>query len=266
MKNKNKHQPIYYTYLIGWTHLDVWYYGSKYSKYADPELLWVKYFTSSKRVAEFRKLHGEPDIVEIGETNFKTPQECRIFEYLFLTSVDAAKRERWLNESNGNGKFHTSGWSWRYDEQGNKYYVSPNDYRVKNGELKIKDIDSSTYSNYNPEYYLLNKEQFRVANHKYYEENKEKIKKKSLDLYYNNRDNKISQNKDRYHNKTVEERKEQNQRYYENNQQKNIERARQYRKKKKEELKNNLEMLEEYRRKANERAARYRNKKKASVL
>jgi hypothetical protein len=219
----------------------------------------VKYFTSSKRVAEFRKLHGEPDIVEIGETNFKTPQECRIFEYLFLTSVDAAKSERWLNESNGNGKFHTSGWSWRYDEQGNKYYVSPNDYRVKNGELKIKDIDSSTY-------YLLNKEQFRVANHKYYEENKEKIKKKSLDLYYNNRDNKISQNKDRYHNKTVEERKEQNQRYYENNQQKNIERARQYRKKKKEELKNNLEMLEEYRRKANERAARYRNKKKASVL
>ena len=39
-----------YTYLIGWTNYDMWYYGVRYTKDADPNELWKKYFTSSKHL------------------------------------------------------------------------------------------------------------------------------------------------------------------------------------------------------------------------
>jgi hypothetical protein len=39
-----------YTYLIGWSHLNKWYYGRRTAKGCHPSELWVKYFTSSKSV------------------------------------------------------------------------------------------------------------------------------------------------------------------------------------------------------------------------
>jgi hypothetical protein len=42
-----------YTYLIGWSELDLWYYGVKFGKSADPEKFLVNYFTSSKYVKSF---------------------------------------------------------------------------------------------------------------------------------------------------------------------------------------------------------------------
>lgn len=44
-----------YTYLIGWSEYDIWYYGVRYAKGCNPADLWVKYFTSSKFVREFRE-------------------------------------------------------------------------------------------------------------------------------------------------------------------------------------------------------------------
>jgi len=37
-----------YTYLIGWSNLNTWYYGRRTSKNCHPSDLWQKYFTSSK--------------------------------------------------------------------------------------------------------------------------------------------------------------------------------------------------------------------------
>jgi hypothetical protein len=60
------YQP--YTYLIGWTKHNKWYYGCQYAngqRVANPSNLWTTYFTSSKHVKECRELYGEPDVVQV---------------------------------------------------------------------------------------------------------------------------------------------------------------------------------------------------------
>jgi len=52
-----------YTYLIGWTAHNKFYYGARWSNDCDPSDLWQTYFTSSRHVKRFRDEHGEPDIV-----------------------------------------------------------------------------------------------------------------------------------------------------------------------------------------------------------
>ena len=59
---------IPYTYLIGWSKLNKYYYGVRYAKNCHPSDLWTKYFTSSKYVKQFREENGEPDIIEIRKT------------------------------------------------------------------------------------------------------------------------------------------------------------------------------------------------------
>lgn len=97
-----------YTYLIGWSDADVWYYGSQYSqskkKIANPKNLWVSYFTSSEEVKSYRKLHGDPDIIKVRQT-FETAEEARSWEARFLRKVKAVESDRWLNKSYGDSKF-----------------------------------------------------------------------------------------------------------------------------------------------------------------
>jgi hypothetical protein len=97
-----------YTYLIGWTVHNKWYYGRRTAKNCDPSDLWSKYFTSSKHVKEFTKLHGEPDVVLVRKT-FSTIEACVAWEVKVLKRLNAAKSQRWLNLTNGDMKFHTSG-------------------------------------------------------------------------------------------------------------------------------------------------------------
>lgn len=54
-----------FTYLIGWSNYNVWYYGVRYAKNCSTNDLWTIYFTSSKHVRAFRHLHGEPDVIQI---------------------------------------------------------------------------------------------------------------------------------------------------------------------------------------------------------
>ena len=54
-----------FTYLIGWSAMDRYYYGARWAANSGPDDLWTTYFTSSKHVKKFRELHGEPDIVLI---------------------------------------------------------------------------------------------------------------------------------------------------------------------------------------------------------
>ena len=82
-----------YTYLIGWSKLNKWYYGVRYSKKCHPSDLWVNYFTSSKYVDEFRKKNGEPDIIQIRKI-FTNGEQAIKWEEKVL------KKLKVLNENN----------------------------------------------------------------------------------------------------------------------------------------------------------------------
>lgn len=93
-----------YTYLIGWTAHDKWYYGYRGANKSSPEEdLWVRYFTSSKYVEEFRKLHGEPDVVKVHRI-FESCEEARLHEHRVLSKLKAVGSVRWLNRTNGGGR------------------------------------------------------------------------------------------------------------------------------------------------------------------
>jgi hypothetical protein len=92
-----------YTYLIGWSKLNKWYYGCSYAKNCHPDQLWFKYFTSSKYVKKFRKENGEPDIVQIRKT-FTNKQQCKLWEHKVLSRMSVVWSEKWLNRTDSSGK------------------------------------------------------------------------------------------------------------------------------------------------------------------
>ena len=93
-----------YTYLIGWTAQDKWYYGVRYAKSCDPSDIWVKYFTSSRAVSEFRALYGEPDVVEVRRC-FDSTAAALTWEDRVLRRMDAVRCNRWINMANGGKQF-----------------------------------------------------------------------------------------------------------------------------------------------------------------
>lgn len=91
-----------YTYLIGWSHLNKWYYGVRYAKRCHPTELWVTYFTSSKHVKLFRKKHGEPDIIQVRET-FDDHIKALSWEEKVLRRMNVARESKWLNVTHNRG-------------------------------------------------------------------------------------------------------------------------------------------------------------------
>lgn len=87
-----------YTYLLGWTSHNKYYYGVRYAKKANPADLWTTYFTSSKYVKEFCSLNGDPDIIEIRKT-FKDKNKAMLWEHKVLKRLNASKNEKWLNKT-----------------------------------------------------------------------------------------------------------------------------------------------------------------------
>lgn len=89
-----------YTYLIGWSKFGRYYYGVRFAKGCHPSEFWKKYFTSSKFVTEFRKDHGEPDIIQIRKT-FKTHTEACLWEGKVLKRLNVVNDDKWLNKWSG---------------------------------------------------------------------------------------------------------------------------------------------------------------------
>ena len=92
-----KHLP--YTYLIGWTNQQKYYYGVRYSKTCHPDNLFKTYFTSSKYVKEFIKQYGIPDLIQIRKT-FINKDDAILWESKVLTRMNVVKDDRWLNHTN----------------------------------------------------------------------------------------------------------------------------------------------------------------------
>lgn len=95
-----------YTYLIGWSKLDRWYYGVRYAKKTmclyeagcHPDDLWVTYFTSSKQVQKFRNEHGEPDVVSVRK-QFKDSENAKNWEHKLLKKLNVVVDGKWLNQN-----------------------------------------------------------------------------------------------------------------------------------------------------------------------
>jgi hypothetical protein len=97
-----------YTYLVGWSKHNKFYYGVRWANVLPPEDdLWNKYFTSSGIVHRFREQHGEPDIVQVRKT-FDDHKKAIDWEIGVLTRVDPKNNQDvWLNRQIGGCVIHT---------------------------------------------------------------------------------------------------------------------------------------------------------------
>jgi hypothetical protein len=98
---------MFYTYLIGWSTHNKYYYGARWAKNSSLGDLWNTYFTSSKHVKDFRKKHGEPDIIQVRKV-FNDADKCKLYERKTLEKLDVLRNEKWLNK-NINGMFLPTG-------------------------------------------------------------------------------------------------------------------------------------------------------------
>lgn len=94
-----------FTYLVGWTAIGKFYYGVRFAKGCSPSDLWTKYFTSSKLVKQIRKIHGEPDIIQVRRT-FESAEKALNWEVTVLRRLRAPTHESFLNQSIGTEKFN----------------------------------------------------------------------------------------------------------------------------------------------------------------
>jgi len=119
---------IPYTYLIGWSKCNKWYYGVRYSKHCHPVDLWVKYFTSSKAVKNLRLTNGDPDVIEIRRT-FTNTKDAKRWEDKVLARLKVYKKDYWLNQST-NYSFRSVDRSW-------------NEGMTKDTSVKLKQVGIS---------------------------------------------------------------------------------------------------------------------------
>jgi len=89
-----------FTYLIGWSALNKWYYGCRYRKGCHPTDLWTTYFTSSDEVKQFRREHGEPDVIQVRHV-FSANQQAKLWESRVQTAIPRTSRIHWLNKKFG---------------------------------------------------------------------------------------------------------------------------------------------------------------------
>ena len=126
---------VYYTYLIGWSTSNRWYYGRRTQNGCNPSELWVKYFTSSRYVKQYRAEFGEPDVIEIRRT-FTTATQCKQWEATVLRRINAAISDIFLNRTNGDKHFDTTGTALAVTPAGVKLgMVSTGDPRWMTGEI-----------------------------------------------------------------------------------------------------------------------------------
>ena len=91
-----------YTYLIGWTDQDRWYYGVRWenvkSQRTPENDFWTYYKTSSKPVKHMIAFVGEPDYISIDKT-FESIEEAIEYETKVLTEMDVLNNDEWLNQN-----------------------------------------------------------------------------------------------------------------------------------------------------------------------
>lgn len=87
-----------YTYLIGWSKTNKWYYGVRYSEKSTDDDLWKTYFTSSVYVREYREKFGEPDVIQIRKI-FDDPKMAIKCEDRVIRKLRLFENENFLNKA-----------------------------------------------------------------------------------------------------------------------------------------------------------------------
>lgn len=105
-----------YTYIIGWSQIKKFYYGVRYAKKTNclyssgchPDDFWNTYFTSCSIIKEYRKIYGEPDVIEIRKT-FNDAESARKWEIKVLRRMKVTRDDKWLNSAiPGCSKYYTA--------------------------------------------------------------------------------------------------------------------------------------------------------------
>jgi len=87
-----------YTYLVGWTKLNLWYYGVRYKQGCSTNDFFTVYFTSSKLIHALMLTHGLPDVREIRRT-FDNVKKALVWEQTVLRRLKVLRDEKWLNQN-----------------------------------------------------------------------------------------------------------------------------------------------------------------------
>ena len=89
-----------YTYLIGWSKMNLWYYGVRYAqtKRKRDYDLWTDYFTHSIPVKHMRVFIGEPDVIHYDKT-FDSIDKAKAYENKVLQEHDCKNSILWLNKN-----------------------------------------------------------------------------------------------------------------------------------------------------------------------
>lgn len=127
--NLSLHTP--YTYLIGWSKLNKWYYGSRHAINCHP---FERYETRSNVVKDYIKNYGYPDVIQIRST-FKNPKNALTCEYNVLSKVLVNHKSIFLNKNFGDHQLRMLGKVIVKDESGNIFSIERTDPRYISGEL-----------------------------------------------------------------------------------------------------------------------------------
>ena len=92
-----------YTYLIGWSKFNKFYYGRRTRLGCDPSEFWKSYFTSSIHVFNYRIQNGDPDIIQICKIFGENHERCEKWETEVLMRLNLAGDVRFLNKRNNEG-------------------------------------------------------------------------------------------------------------------------------------------------------------------
>lgn len=93
-----------YTYLIGWSKLNRYYYGVEFKNSrvgcAHPNNLWTTYFTSSKTIQYMRSKYGEPDVIKVRKI-FNNKHKAINWEREVLKRLKVLDSDKWINSNIG---------------------------------------------------------------------------------------------------------------------------------------------------------------------
>lgn len=87
-----------YTYLLGWTKENLYYYGVRYKKNCHPNELLNNYFSSSKAVKKLINEQKMPDVVQIRKI-FTTSEQARLWESKVLRRLKVVNDKKWINKT-----------------------------------------------------------------------------------------------------------------------------------------------------------------------
>ena len=87
-----------YTYLVGWSNHNKYYYGARYKQGCHPNDFWNEYYTSSVKVGEYREQYGEPDVIQIRKT-FDSKESAIAWEHKVLRRMKVVSEDHWMNQA-----------------------------------------------------------------------------------------------------------------------------------------------------------------------